>query len=190
MQQANSLRGVDAATLKRWLDEDKAVLIDVREVDEYVREHIPGARLVPLSAFDPADFPRDQDKIGVFHCASGNRTCQAADRLLATGFADVYHLDGGIGAWKKAGLPINLNRRMPISIMRQVQITAGSLVVLGALLAVLLSPWFIALSAFVGAGLVLAGASGHCLMADMVSFMPWNRVFRSPDLVLERPAAS
>ncbi len=170
-----ALREVDATTLKYWLDQDKAVLIDIREPDEYAREHIAGARLVPLSGFDPNDFPMDHGKIGVFHCNSGNRTCEAATQILKTGFAEVYHLDGGIQAWKKAGLPINLNRQAPISIMRQVQIVAGSLVVLGIILAVLVSPWFMALSAFVGAGLILAGITGFCGMANLLAVMPWNR---------------
>ena len=170
------LREVDATTLRDWLDQDKAVLIDIREPDEYAREHIAGARLVPLSGFDPNDFPTDHDKIGVFHCNSGNRTCQAATQILKTGFAEVYHLDGGIQAWKKAGLPINLNRQAPISLMRQVQIVAGSLVVLGILLAVLVSPWFMALSAFVGAGLIFAGITGFCGMANLLALMPWNRL--------------
>ncbi len=181
MQQTEALREVDAATLKALLTEDKAVLIDVREVDEFAREHIPGARLVPLSGFNPDDFPHEHDKIGVFHCASGNRTCLAAGQLLATGFAEVRHLDGGIAGWKAAGFATNTNRRMPISVMRQVQLTAGSLILLGVLLSVLVSPWFMALSAFVGGGLVLAGASGHCQMADILAAMPWNRAFRAPE---------
>lgn len=171
------LRDIDAPTLKRWLDEDKAVLIDIRESDEYVREHIAGSRLVPLSGFDAADFPGDRDKIAVFHCNSGNRTCTAAPQILGAGFAEVYHLDGGIQAWKSAGLPVERNLKAPISIMRQVQITAGSLVLLGIILAVLISPWFAALSAFVGAGLVFAGASGTCALASILGLMPWNRRF-------------
>jgi len=173
------LKEVGARTLEGWLKQDKAVLIDVREPDEYAREHIPGSRLVPLSGFDPSDFPRDHEKIGVFHCNSGTRTEQAANQILQTGFAEIYHLDGGIQGWKKAGLPINLNRKMPISIMRQVQITAGSFVVLGVVLAVLISPWFMALSAFVGAGLVFAGTTGLCGMANFLAMMPWNQTLKT-----------
>ena len=183
------LNEIDPNTLKRWLDEDKAVLIDIREADEYVREHIPGSRLVPLSAFNPADFPQEHDKIGVFHCNSGNRTCHAAPQILATSFREVYHLEGGIQAWKGAGLSINLNRSAPISIMRQVQITAGSLVVLGIILALTVSPWFMALSAFVGGGLVFAGPSGICTMANLLELMPWNRRFRASSNTAS-PAAS
>lgn len=169
------LREIDAKTLKSWLDQDKAVLIDIREAAEYAREHIAGSHLVPLSGFNPDDFPKDHDKIGVFHCSSGNRTCKAAPDILRSGFAEIYHLDGGIQAWKKAGLPVKLNRKAPISIMRQVQIGAGSLVVLGVLLALLVSPWFMALSAFVGAGLIFAGITGSCGMSNLLTLMPWNR---------------
>ncbi len=170
-----TLREVDAQTLKSWLDDDKAILIDIREPDEYVREHIPGSRLVPLSSFHREDFPRDHDKTLVFHCASGTRTDQAAPEILGAGFRKVCHLDGGLQAWKKAGLAVNVNRKAPISIMRQVQIAAGALVTLGIVLAVLFSPWWMALSAFVGAGLMFAGLSGTCAMASLLASMPWNR---------------
>lgn len=167
---------VDAETARRWLDNGEALLIDIREADEYVREHIPEAHLVPLSGFDSQDFPRDHDKIAIFHCASGTRTATAAPQILGTGFAQIYQLEGGLKAWRAAGFPVNENRSAPISIMRQVQITAGSLIVLGIVLAVTLSPWFMGLSAFVGAGLVFAGLSGTCAMASLLAAMPWNKV--------------
>lgn len=176
----SDLRAVDANTLKAWLDDNKAVLIDIREADEYARDHIPGARLMPLSTFDPAKAPAAPEKIGVFYCRSGNRTGQAAAQLLATGFREIYHLDGGMQHWAAAGLPVSVDRKAPISIMRQVQISAGSLVVLGIVLAVLVSPWFMALSAFAGAGLMFAGISGTCAMANLLALMPWNRQAGAP----------
>jgi rhodanese-related sulfurtransferase len=169
------LKQIDAPTLKRWLDADKAVLIDIRETDEYAREHILAARLVPLSGFDADDFPKERDKIGVFHCASGRRTGEAAARLLKTGFAEIYCLEGGLAGWKAAGLPTHLDRKAPIALQRQVQIAAGALVVLGVVLAGLVSPWFALLSGFVGAGLVFAGTTGTCGMANLLAAMPWNR---------------
>ena len=60
--------------------------------------------------------------------------------------------------------------------MRQVQIAAGSLVVLGVGLGALLHPAFYALSGFVGAGLVFAGTTGTCGMARILAFAPWNRM--------------
>ena len=171
-----SIHTVDPITLKHWLDEDKAVLIDVREATEYNREHIIGARLVPLSGFDAADFGKDADKIAVCQCRSGSRSAKAVQQVLATGFKDVYSLAGGIEAWKQAGLPVHINRSASIDIMRQVQITAGSLVILGVVLAILLSPWFMGLSVFIGAGMIHAGVSGSCGMARLLALMPWNRV--------------
>lgn len=162
---------------KAMLDQGKALLFDIREADEYAREHIPEARLTPLSAFSPEEFPSDHDKIGLFHCASGNRTTQAAAQILGTGFSRVYQIDGGIAGWKKAGLAVNVNKSAPISIQRQVQLIAGSMMVISVVLAALISPWFMALGAFVGGGLMFAGASGTCAMATMLAWMPWNRTF-------------
>jgi hypothetical protein len=97
------------------------------------------------------------------------------DRLAALGFAESYVIDGGLNAWRAAGLPSHLDRRQPLPLQRQVQIAAGSLVVAGVLLALLVSPWFALLSGFVGAGLVFAGASGTCALAEVLAMMPWNR---------------
>lgn len=63
---------------------------------------------------------------------------------------------------------------MPV--MRQVQIAAGSLVVLGLALGWWVWPGFLGLSAFVGCGLIFAGATGWCGMARLLGAMPWNRV--------------
>jgi rhodanese-related sulfurtransferase len=150
-----------------------AILIDIREADEHARERVPGARHEPLSQLGAV---RSGDaSVVIFHCRSGARTAANANRLAAAADCDAYVLEGGIEAWKKAGLPVHADRSQPIEIMRQVQITAGSLVVLGVALGVLVAPAFLALSAFVGAGLVFAGASGWCGMARLLSLMPWNR---------------
>lgn len=59
--------------------------------------------------------------------------------------------------------------------MRQVQLVAGSLVALGIALGVFLNPWFLVLPAFVGCGLMFAGATGWCGMAMLLGAMPWNK---------------
>jgi predicted branched-subunit amino acid permease len=64
------------------------------------------------------------------------------------------------------------NRSAPLPIVRQVQIVAGSLIVAGAALGAYVHPGFHALSAFVGAGLVFAGASGRCGMANLLALLP------------------
>jgi rhodanese-related sulfurtransferase len=153
-----------------------AVLIDIREADEHAREHIPGARHHALSRIDKNAPVRQGDDVLVFHCRSGARTKTNAPKLAAAAPAcESYILEGGIDAWKKAGLPVKLDRSQPIDIMRQVQIGAGSLVLLGAALGYALTPAFYGLSAFVGAGLLFAGISGFCGMARLLALMPWNR---------------
>jgi hypothetical protein len=66
-----------------------------------------------------------------------------------------------------------------MSLERQVRIAAGSLVVLGVVLSFLVHPYFIGLSAFIGAGLVFAGITDTCGMGILISKMPWNQVRRS-----------
>lgn len=175
MPAATALHDVTPGTLKSWLDQDEAILVDVREADEYAREHIAGARLHPLSRLSPAALPRSADKKLVLQCNSGNRTRQAAAQILAREPIELYHLAGGIQAWKQDGLPVETDRKAPLPLMRQVQIAAGSLVLLGLLLALVFSPWFALLSALVGAGLIFAGISGFCGMAKVLERLPYNR---------------
>ncbi len=153
-----------------------AVLIDIREADEHARERIPGARHHALSRIDAEAPARPGDDVLVFHCRSGARTKGNAARLSgASQDCETYVLDGGIEAWKKAGLPVTLDRSQPIDIMRQVQIGAGSLVLVGVVLGTLVAPVFYALSGIVGAGLLFAGTTGFCGMARLLALMPWNR---------------
>ncbi len=153
-----------------------ALLIDIRSADEYRRQHIAGAHSLPLAELAADRLPPGGEVI--FSCWSGMRTGQHAARLqqAAAGCRRVYLLDGGLQAWNKAGLPVEGQPGAPLDLMRQVQIAAGSLVLLGALLGVAVSPWFYALCAAVGAGLLFAGVSGFCGMARLLAKMPWNRV--------------
>ncbi|HEX6572609.1 MAG TPA: rhodanese-like domain-containing protein [Steroidobacteraceae bacterium] len=81
------------------------LLVDVREPNEYALERIAGALLYPLSTFDPRAVPAEGRKI-VVHCAAGRRSMQAAQQLVEAGHASVINLDGGLAAWKSAGLPL------------------------------------------------------------------------------------
>jgi rhodanese-related sulfurtransferase len=153
------------------------VLIDIREFDEHAREKVPGAHHLPLSKLDEADLAVHHGKPVVFHCRSGARTLANRRRLagkLGSG-CDAYVVDGGLDAWKKAGLPVVTDRRQPLELQRQVQIGAGSLAFSGTLLGLLVSPWFFGIPLFVGAGLTTAGVTGFCGMAHLLARMPWNR---------------
>jgi len=172
MSQLNPISPERAAELVRA----GAVMIDIREADEHARERIPGARHHALSCIDQNAPIRNGDDVLIFHCRSGARTKGNAPKLAAvTPACETYILEGGLDAWRNAGLPVALDRSQPIEIMRQVQIAAGSLVLLGVVLGAFVAPGFYALSGFVGAGLLIAGASGFCGMARLLAAMPWNR---------------
>ncbi|RZI44186.1 rhodanese-like domain-containing protein [Herbaspirillum sp. HC18] len=85
-----------------------ALLLDVREPDEYAAGHAPGSTLLPLGQIkDRANEIRTyRDKPVVVMCRSGKRSAQAAGILTQLGFTSVYNVQGGILAWEKAGLPV------------------------------------------------------------------------------------
>lgn len=156
----------------RRLIETGAKLVDIRDPDEYAREHIPGAANVPVAEIDRLDAG---GCAVVFHCRSGARTQAHAAELAAAAGAPCYVIEGGIEAWRRAKLDVAADRRQPLELMRQVQLAAGGLVLLGVALGFLAHPGFFALSAFAGAGLMVAGATGWCGMAGLLRWMPWNR---------------
>lgn len=164
------------AEVREQMARGAVVLVDVRERGEFAGERIDGARSLPLSTLDPAAVPPDgPGQTVVLYCQSGMRSRRAAMQLLAAGRDRVCELDGGLNRWKEAGYPIQRDRHAPISIMRQVQIIAGSLILTGTLLGALVAPGFLILSGFVGAGLLYAGASGNCMMATLLAQLPYNR---------------
>ncbi len=174
--QTNQLLDIDALTLKNGLDEQKITLIDVREPGEFSGEHIKGATLLPLSQFDPKSPKLQGEKDIVLYCQSGNRSRQAAQKLLAAGVPEVMQLNGGINGWKQAGYPVEVNKNAPISIFRQVQIVAGTLVFTGTVLGHFVNPGFLILSGLVGAGLLFAGISNTCAMGMLLAKLPYNQV--------------
>lgn len=148
-----------------------ALLVDIRSADEFRRSKVPGAQNRPLDSLSSLD----DDAPIVFMCRSGMRTASNAARLSDICAGDAYILEGGLDSWQRAGLPIEQDRTQPLEIMRQVQIAAGLLILIGVALGFAVSPLWFALAAFVGAGLTFAGATGWCGMARLLSLMPWNR---------------
>jgi rhodanese-related sulfurtransferase len=168
------IQTVNAETLKQLIDQNLVQLIDVREPSEFAGEHIAGATLLPLSSFDANKVSRQTSPQVILYCQSSNRSGQAAKKLLEAGFDKVVHLEGGINAWKQAGYPTKVNKNAPISIMRQVQIVAGSLVLTGTILGSIYPKWLF-LSGFVGAGLVFSGTTNTCMMAKLLGKLPYNQ---------------
>jgi rhodanese-related sulfurtransferase len=167
-----SLAPADAARMLQ----DGATLVDIREPDEFARAHVAGARNLPLSGLATSQLAVPPGQAVLFQCRSGGRTEANAAALAAkAGDHAAFLVAGGLEAWQRAGLPVTEDRRQPIEIMRQVQIAAGILVLLGVVLGALVSPVFYGLSGFVGAGLIFAGVSGVCAVANLLRAMPWNR---------------
>jgi rhodanese-related sulfurtransferase len=157
------------------LEAGDITLIDIREADEFAREHIKGAINMPFSDLEAGKLKISSDLDVVFHCRSGMRTqanCQALTRHAGK---PASVLGNGLEAWKRSGLPVSENRSAPLEINRQVQMAAGSLILIGAISAMTIHPAFIWLSAMVGGGLVFAGLSGWCGLAVLMSHAPWNR---------------
>jgi rhodanese-related sulfurtransferase len=113
-----TIETVDPATLKQWLDSGEAVLVDVREPVEYEAEHVEGAALVPLGEVERAALPDHEGRRLVIMCKLGARGHSACRKLSADIPADetVYNLEGGIQAWKSAGLPVVAAARAASSI--------------------------------------------------------------------------
>lgn len=99
------IRDLTPEDVASGLEAGEILLIDVREPQETALERIPGAVLLPLSVFDPAELPDPGDRAVVFSCASGIRSVKAAEIAQAAGLPHNAHLAGGLKAWKAAGLP-------------------------------------------------------------------------------------
>jgi len=167
-QELQALRGQDSGLL----------LLDVRSPIEFESERIEGALNVPLDALDTRvdEIPESADVVVV--CRTGVRATIAAESLARAG-RRARVLDGGVQAWRRARLPLREGRkRLPVD--RQVQLIAGLMVLGGVGLGLGVSPWFLALAAFFGAGLTFAGATGTCGLALMLMRLPWNATHALP----------
>ncbi|SHF72815.1 Rhodanese-related sulfurtransferase [Kaistia soli DSM 19436] len=108
-----SLKSLDAQAVAR-LQKEGALLVDVREPGEYAQAHIPGSQNIALSRLDVSELPLAPEQRVVFFCAGGTRTSNNASRLVAkAGRAEAYVMQGGISAWRSAGLPVESVQRDP-----------------------------------------------------------------------------
>ena len=153
-----------------------ARLLDVRTFPEHRAVHVRGAQLMPLDQLDPErvreTFP-GEEPIHVL-CKSGQRASKACDKLERAGVNNVVLVEGGTDAAVEAGVPVERGQKS-IDLIRQVHITAGSFTLIGTLGGVFVSPWFLIIPGFFGAGLTFAGVTGMCGLAMLLSRMPWNQ---------------
>lgn len=102
------VKDVGNAEATRLVNRSNAVLLDVREPNEFEGGHLPDAVHIPLSQLDAraGELAKLTSRPVVAYCATGRRSRAAASALARAGFKDVYSLHGGIFGWKKDGLPV------------------------------------------------------------------------------------
>jgi rhodanese-related sulfurtransferase len=138
------VKDVDPQTLSDWLGAGQALVVDVRPPEMFAAERIPGALSLPLPTLGRSSLPTWAAESSSCSARWGSPRRRRRGRSCRTGWpGEVYHLPGGLRAWKRAGLGVE---RSPgaggLSLPRQVQIVAGSLVVLGVALGAAVSPGF------------------------------------------------
>lgn len=173
-----SFKTITADELKGLLASGKHVqLIDVRTPAEYEEIHVQGARLIPLDQLDAKKVLSELAGHGPLYvlCRSGNRARMACERLLAAGGSEIILVEGGTLACEKAGLPVVRGRRMLLSIEQQVRLVIGTSVLIFSLLGYFVHPAFVFGAALFGLGLIYVGLTNNCLLALILSRMPWNR---------------
>ncbi|MCM8760940.1 MAG: MBL fold metallo-hydrolase [Candidatus Omnitrophica bacterium] len=149
--------------------------LDVRSVTEFNESHIKDAINIPIDTLAPRlDELASSGKSYIVLCRTGNRSPMAADMLVQSGMQGVMVLDGGMMKWQKEKLPV-IKGVGGISIERQVRVIAGSLVLTGILLALMVNTWFLAISVFVSCGLIYAGLTDNCMMGILLMKLPYNR---------------
>ena len=156
---------------------ENVLLMDVRTPAEFREVHIPGSLNVPLGDVKrqlSGILERAADGSMAIVCHTRMRSQVVHDEFERLGIPGIPILKGGIASWVESGLPVIRGERS-LSLQRQVQIAAGSLMVLGVLLGTFVSSWFLALPGLIGLGLVHAGATGTCTFAVLLARLPCNR---------------
>lgn len=99
---------IDTARAIQLINREDAVIVDVREMSEYVEGHLPQARNIPLGQLEQrlGDLEKRKESPVVLVCQSGGRSAEACKKLSVLGFSRVYTLEGGVAAWRDAGMPL------------------------------------------------------------------------------------
>ena len=171
-----TIKNIDAKTLKNWLDNDQAILIDVRQPAEHRSQKINKSTLIPLDEICKEKLPEIGNKKLVIHCQGGKRSLSACQKLLNENLGiEIYNLEGGINSWCSSGCNLEAKSNNFLPLDRQVQLTIGILTIFSVLLGFFVNINFLILTLIIGLGLVFAGLTGICPLANLIAKMPWNR---------------
>jgi rhodanese-related sulfurtransferase len=101
-------RRATALQVTQLLNRGKTTLVDVRGADEFAAGHLRDAKNIPLADLTSriSELEKSKNRTVVVLCESGARSDKAVRQLAAAGFEDVFSLEGGLTAWRAAGLPI------------------------------------------------------------------------------------
>jgi len=172
------MKTISVHKLAKQNEKNDIELIDVRTPMEYREVHAKQAVNQPLDKLDPQALMKSRNGSAeaplYLICKGGTRGAKACQKLIDLGCANVVNVEGGTEAWVAAGLPV-IRGKKSMSLERQVRIAAGFIVLVGSLLGLFVHPYFGAISAFVGAGLMFAGITNTCAMGMMIAKMPWNQ---------------
>ncbi len=178
------------------LTPDKGIILDVRSGMEHEEKRLFCPHVhVPLDTLDAKVFMTERhypDHFSVYIvCRSGQRSAQAADKFLKAGYGNVFVVTGGLQACEACGQALSgyavggednhakscAFLKRPVSLERQVRMTAGLFIVVGVLLALIFNPAFIGIPLFVGCGLIFAGVTDRCGMMLVLTKAPWNQKY-------------
>ena len=158
---------------------DDALILDVRSHAEHQAECLACTHLhVPLDQLDARDFIAthnvNQETTLYMLCLGGVRATKAAEQFIKAGHNNVVVIENGLNGCKTCSIPLIQSVRPSMSLERQVRITAGIFVAVGAALGLWVNPWFGLVPLLVGCGLVLAGMTNSCAMGMLLAKAPWN----------------
>jgi len=174
--EARTLEMIPPWDARALISKDPQVkLLDVRSALEFNETHLKDSINIPIDMLNlKMNSLSQSSQTYIVFCRTGNRSPMAADMLLQSGISSVKVMEGGLTRWQKERLPV-IKGAGGMSLERQVRVIAGSLVLLGIILAWLIHWAFIFISVWVAAGLTFAGLTDNCLLGMLLMKLPYNK---------------
>ena len=158
------MENIDAKTVKKWKDEGKLLLIDVRETAEREVEFIPGSEHHAMSSFDSEKVKNSNGLHVVFHCAAGVRSEKMGKLWMAKSGETAYNFPGGVKEWLDEGFSMDIDEMAARELQLKAYRFFGALLILCSLLIPLVSSLFWMPIALIGGFLFMNGWKGDALI--------------------------